>query len=67
VSFFSNDNTKKLKEAAAATKKLNAYSGGLPKNSVETKKYTELNRAANDAIRKLPAHLRARAIIEQFQ
>lgn len=38
----------------AADAKLNAYSAGLPKGSPETKKYLELNAAANAAAAKLP-------------
>jgi hypothetical protein len=67
MGLLSNKYKKKLEAAAKATKKLNAYSGGLPKGSVETAKYLELNGIADKAIKDLPAHLRARVIIEQFQ
>lgn len=60
--------SKKDKDALAAAKratdKLNKYSKGLPKGSVETPKYTELNGKANEALNKLPKHLRSRTAVE---
>lgn len=59
---------KALKEAAAACKKLNRYSDGVKAAGGRdaTKKYQELNAAADAAIKKLPAHLRSRVVIESF-
>ncbi len=61
-----DDLTKDLKKAKAACDKLNAYVGGLPKNSEPTAKYYELKRKANEAVKKLPKGLRSRFVIETF-
>lgn len=57
---------KKLKDAKAATDKLNAYSDGVKAAGGKdaTKKYLELNTKADKAIRALPKGLRSRAAIE---
>ena len=59
---------KLLKEAARAHQKLNRYSAGVKAAGGRdaTAKYNELNAIADKAIRKLPAHLRSRAILEKY-
>ena len=46
-----NDKVKALK---AARKKLNDYCAGLPKGSVETPKYLELNAKVNELLKQVP-------------
>lgn len=57
---------KELDAARKAAEKLNAYSDGVfaARGRDETKKYLELNSAADKAIRALPAHLRSRMAVE---
>ena len=59
---------KQLKKAAAAHKKLNTYSNGVKAAGGKdaTSKYNELNSIADKEIRKLPAALRSRAVLERF-
>lgn len=59
---------KQLKKAAKASQKLNRYSSGVRAAGGRdaTAKYNELNAIADREIRKLPAHLRSRTIIESF-
>jgi hypothetical protein len=49
------EDVKAFKDAKA---KLDAYSGGLPKGSVETPKYLQLNRKTSEALAKLPWYRR---------
>lgn len=51
--------SKDLNAAKAAVNKLQTYCAGLPKNSVATPKYLELNSKADKAIKKLPVGLRS--------
>jgi hypothetical protein len=69
MGFLSNSDKKKLEKAAAAAQKLNRYSKGLAASgSRDTNpKFDRLNSDADRAIRDLPAHLRARVIVERFQ
>jgi hypothetical protein len=69
MGFLSNSDKKKLEKAAAAAKKLNTYSNGLKaaKSRETNPKFDQLNAEADKAIRALPAHLRARVIVERFE
>ncbi len=53
-----------IKAARDAVDKLQTYCEALPKNSVPTKKYNELNTKANAAIIKLPSHLRSQFALD---
>jgi hypothetical protein len=53
-----------LRAAKAAQQKLETYCKGLPKGSVETEKYLELNAKADKAVRKLPRGLRSLTAVD---
>lgn len=59
----------KIIKAQQAVNKLNAYSDGVTAAGGKdaTKKYLELNAAADKAIRALPASMRSRVFIENYR
>lgn len=55
-----------LAAARKAQKELQDYCNSLPKGSEPTKKYYELNSAADRAIKKLPAAARSLIFVDLF-